>query len=598
MSYKRIWNNNYENIQDVVQRTLQSRSNGAANIKTESILHKDNISSEKILIKAYSPLMFEEIDIKSSNEKLYDVDYKTSCNNSITSQRYTLQSSRKLLFNDDDDDDIDYDDDNYDIHNDNNNKTLSNNFTTPQRYTLRSTRKLHFYNDDDDDKKDNNCIDNYDDDKDDNDYIDNNDNNDIDNIFNATKENKNNIVSVINSDYTSSNKSNSSNSSINYQNSNLLRRNKFCILQGQFYIERSTIFNEYEVINKDKIREKIQYNMVHTLSFPLQFYGGIRRNKDNLITYAKCRYSSHIQQFKFDITNLNNGIVDIFVSSTKCTEIVHEGQPIFCTLKGEARDEAKTKMRYMSPRMLQLNTLQIIDHEIAQEGYLQDLRLLSTYQKAKSEDNNKNDLQLSSYDLSDLFQKYIVDQQSNDPYIRNTGLPFYVYMYTEEQINVLDKNDIILHFDATGSVIRKPKGMKCKRILYYALVVNKKGTILPIGEMITAVHDTNAISIFLKTFYHFLRTKHFPWPFSVVVVDWSWALINAIMNEWNTMTVSKYLEEVYITIQKKEQIRSNLIVVHSCCAHFQKRISSSIHKKFSKHVTNKNIRMHGYINTL
>lgn len=105
-----------------------------------------------------------------------------------------------------------------------------------------------------------------------------------------------------------------------------------------------------------------------------------------------------------------------------------------------------------------------MDHEIAQEGYLEDLRMLSTYQKAKSEDNNKNDLQLSSYDLSDLFQKYIVDQQSNDPYIRNTGLPFHVYMYTEEQINTLDKSDIILHFDATGSVIRKPKNIKCKNV--------------------------------------------------------------------------------------------------------------------------------------
>lgn len=48
------------------------------------------------------------------------------------------------------------------------------------------------------------------------------------------------------------------------------------------------------------------------------------------------------------------------------------------------------------------------------------------------------------------------------------------------------------------------------------------------------------------------------------------------MNEWNTMTISKYLEEVYITLLKKRQIRSNLIIVRSCCAHFQKRISSNI----------------------
>lgn len=192
--------------------------------------------------------------------------------------------------------------------------------------------------------------------------------------------------------------------------------------------------------------------------------------------------------------------------------------------------------------------------------------------------------------MSDLFQKYIVDQQSNDPYVRNTGLPFHVYMYTEEQINILDKNDIVIHFDATGTVVRKPKDIKCKRILYYAMVVNKNGTILPIAEMISAVHDTNAISIFLKTFRHFLQIKRVTWPlFSVVVVDWSWALMNAIMNEWNKMTVSQYLEKVYIILSKKENIRSNLIVVHSCCAHFQKRISSSISNKFAKYVQNKSL---------
>jgi len=157
--------------------------------------------------------------------------------------------------------------------------------------------------------------------------------------------------------------------------------------------------------------------------------------------------------------------------------------------------------------MLQLKTLENTNSELAQDGYFEDLRKLSTYQKAKSEENKKNDLHLSSYDLSDLFQKYIVDQQSNDPYIRNTGLPFHVYMYTEEQINILDKNDIIIHFDATGTVVRKPKDIKCKRILYYAMVVNKNDTILPIAEMISAVHDTNAISIFLKTFRHFLQIK-------------------------------------------------------------------------------------------
>lgn len=119
-------------------------------------------------------------------------------------------------------------------------------------------------------------------------------------------------------------------------------------------------------------------------------------------------------------------LIDIFVSSTKCTEILHESKPIFSTLKGEAREKAKSEMRHMSPRMLQLNTLKNIDQELAQDRYFQELHMLNTYQKTKSEENNKNDLYLCSRDLSDLFQQYIIEQQSNDPYIQSTGLPFYV----------------------------------------------------------------------------------------------------------------------------------------------------------------------------
>lgn len=132
--------------------------------------------------------------------------------------------------------------------------------------------------------------------------------------------------------------------------------------------------------------------------------------------------------------------------------------------------------------------------------------------------------------------------------------------------------------------------MKCKRKKYYAIVVYKNNTVLPIAEIITSVHNTTAISIFLKTFCHFLQSKHFTWPlFSVVVVDWNWALINAIMNKWNKTTLSEYLEDVYIALNKKENLRSNLIVVHNCCAHFQKRISSTIHKKFPKYLKIKSL---------
>lgn len=61
------------------------------------------------------------------------------------------------------------------------------------------------------------------------------------------------------------------------------------------------------------------------------------------------------------------------------------------------------------------------------------------------------------------------------------------------------------------------------------------------------------------------------------------------MSEWNHMTVSEYLREVYVTLNQKMELRTDSIVVHSCCAHFQKRVPSTIHNKFPKYIKNKNI---------
>ncbi|EFN77632.1 120.7 kDa protein in NOF-FB transposable element, partial [Harpegnathos saltator] len=131
----------------------------------------------------------------------------------------------------------------------------------------------------------------------------------------------------------------------------------------------------------------------------------------------------------------------------------------------------------------------------------------------------------------------------------------------------------VVHFDATGSVVRKPYNIYCKRIMYYALVMKKGESIISIAEMITSEHDILSISILLKR----------KWPFfKVVVVDWSWALINSLMNEWNRCNIREYLERIYSSLDKGTPIEDTLLIVHTCCAHFMKRVSSYIQKKFPK----------------
>jgi len=59
--------------------------------------------------------------------------------------------------------------------------------------------------------------------------------------------------------------------------------------------------NEDNSINKENVRTKIFKFMLYTLKFPcpLTFFGGIRKNIDSYVTYARCRYKSHHKSFRF-----------------------------------------------------------------------------------------------------------------------------------------------------------------------------------------------------------------------------------------------------------------------------------------------------------
>jgi len=54
------------------------------------------------------------------------------------------------------------------------------------------------------------------------------------------------------------------------------------------------------------------------------------------------------------------------------------------------------------------------------------------------------------------------------------------------------------------------------------------------------------------------------------------------MNEWNRLDVTDYLKQVYSCLDKGLPMDNTLLIVHTCCAHFMKRVSSYIHKKFPK----------------
>ncbi|XP_048512535.1 uncharacterized protein LOC125501306 [Athalia rosae] len=286
------------------------------------------------------------------------------------------------------------------------------------------------------------------------------------------------------------------------------------------------------------------------------------------------------------ITNstIRKGLKIVLAQEYHCScSVRFSTKPNFTQLRGMERDEVKRASSKRQPRDYQLQVESSLDSALAADGNMQDLRRLYIYQKAKSEDNCKNDLALNSGDLSDVFQLWMVQAKEKDPYLRYVSLPLTAMMFTEAQLEIIEKSKgTVVHLDTTGSVVRKPPHLNYKRIYYYIIVTKHKESVIPIAEMVTSEHNINSIATFLKKYRFFVQQKLHAWPFvAAVVVDWSWALMNAIFSEWNHMTVGEYLNMAYkyITIGQRPK---NVVIVQSCCAHFMKRISMIIKKDFSQ----------------
>lgn len=216
---------------------------------------------------------------------------------------------------------------------------------------------------------------------------------------------------------------------------------------------------------------------------------------------------------------------------------------------------------------------------------------MSTYQKIRSDKICKNDTGgLQSAHLQDIVQRWINDQKFSDPYIRWVSFPLMVVMFSREQLDIINIKYDIAGIDATGTIVFPPNGIRCKRILYYAITLNKDGRIIVVAESVQADHETSTIEIFLKLFQQFAIKEKYRWPiFKVMVTDWCWALINALLKEWNLMRALDYLILAYNCLTLKTSFTEDEIVIHSCIGHLQHRLKKNLKNKFLKLFENKNL---------
>lgn len=182
---------------------------------------------------------------------------------------------------------------------------------------------------------------------------------------------------------------------------------------------------------------------------------------------------------------------------------------------------------------------------------------------------------------------------NNNIYIRNVTSPiFTATLCKEAQIQVLEKwceeNLFRRAFlDATGNIVRKISGQT--NVLHHVLLIqvhvaNDKGaTAFNLAELITTCQTSNIISEFLKCFLRFAEEKSkrkMMW-FHEIVTDKSFANIGAILQAFNDMTLSRYLETCWnILMNDDKPTLKKLVVVRLCSSHTTKTMMDEIRKHF------------------
>lgn len=363
---------------------------------------------------------------------------------------------------------------------------------------------------------------------------------------------------------------------------NRIRRNevqlsyKNCVnLEGKFNIPD----NHREYLFEDcKSKEYFNYylrNRIHkyvnnTCSLAMKSKKFLL-NGDILITAYCVHNERNCKKFKIHV--VSRRFVNVYSSSR---DFYHE-KLITTYVKGHERLKAKKKLLLSKPLEYKKKTLLRANVKLINHGNLQDIKSDPTIRKIRSEAKRQLDRDVD--DWRDICKM----QLCNGEYIQEVSIPFMVKLFSREQLQVLkyEKNikpsPFFLHFDATGSIIRKPYE-ECKRIyLYSGVIQTSNGRIFPVMELISGTHYTRDLRKFFGDFKYF-ATQHSNWPtFSGVVTDFCLASLNALSQEFCGMQLIEYINfcynNFYVVTSKP---RENMISLHLCCAHFVKMFCKDI----------------------
>jgi hypothetical protein len=155
---------------------------------------------------------------------------------------------------------------------------------------------------------------------------------------------------------------------------------------------------------------------------------------------------------------------------------------------------------------------------------------------------------------------------------------------------IIKKLNSIWYFDATGNVLRDVPN-KGKPFLYSLVAHDTKlKKIIPIAEFVTTAHNQDNISSFLFNIGNHFKSNLNSWLPSIVVTDFSYALINSVCSAFNHCDLGQYISNTfeYLKNPQDQTLRDSIqTIMYLCSAHFLKMTIRTAKKIFKKEKTHK-----------
>lgn len=325
-----------------------------------------------------------------------------------------------------------------------------------------------------------------------------------------------------------------------------------------------------------------------------------------------------MRKFVIVIPNGNNPSISVF--SNIAHEISHVN-PVTRQIRGIDRVKMKEVLDKTLPHSEMIRVGSKLDPIMRKKGNFdqpfgkKSLAHYDVYRKMRSEIDSDNRESICQF--MDLIIKK--EQQSLEPktaYLRlvhqeteyikpkmdKPTREIDVYIFDQEVVLILKKGGervFVLYFDATGAMITD---LKCfpnscpvgyhnsSRILIYSGTIIPRipevsfNTLIPVGQRISSMHNTQRN----QNYFDYLKNKilnieKIKWPFKCIVLDWSFALINAANLSFNECTTVEYLNTLYQENDNDPMLQcDSFTYIVLCVSHYVKIICDCADREISR----------------